>query len=82
MVGSARRRGPARDWPVIDPVGQLVCLTVYRRGAEEVVRRLGARHGGRDRQTGGAAKESRAASRLPALNSADAPKAHGAVQAG
>jgi hypothetical protein len=25
---------------VIDPRGQLVCLTVYRRGAEEVVRRL------------------------------------------
>jgi hypothetical protein len=31
-----------RDWMVIDPAGQLVCLTVYRRGAEEVVRRLAA----------------------------------------
>jgi hypothetical protein len=31
-----------RDWMVIDPQGQLVCLTVYRRGAEEVVRRLAA----------------------------------------
>ena len=31
-----------RDWMVIDPHGQLVCLTMYRRGAEEVVRRLAA----------------------------------------
>lgn len=29
-----------RNWAVLDPQGQLVCLTVYRRGAEEVVRRL------------------------------------------
>ena len=31
-----------RNWAVIDPQGQLVCLTVYKRGAEEVVRRLAA----------------------------------------
>jgi hypothetical protein len=30
----------ARDWLVIDPDGELVCITVYKRGAEEVVRRL------------------------------------------
>lgn len=34
------RRG--RNWQVIDPAGQLVCLIVYRHGAEEVVRRLAA----------------------------------------
>jgi hypothetical protein len=29
-----------RNWMVLDPQGQLVCLTVYKRGAVEVVRRL------------------------------------------
>jgi hypothetical protein len=29
-----------RYWAVVDPAGALVCLTVYKRGAEEVVRRL------------------------------------------
>ncbi len=29
-----------RYWAVVDPAGTLVCLTVYKRGAEEVVRRL------------------------------------------
>jgi hypothetical protein len=29
-----------RDWMVIDPAGELVCITVYKRGAVEVVRRL------------------------------------------
>lgn len=33
-----RRYG--RHWEVRDPVGELVCLTVYRRGAAEVMRRL------------------------------------------
>lgn len=33
-----RERG--RDWMVIDPHGELVCITVYKRGATEVVRRL------------------------------------------
>ncbi len=31
-----------RNWMVIDPQGQLVCLTVYKCGAVEVVRRLAA----------------------------------------
>lgn len=31
-----------RFWQVTDADGQLVCLTVYRRGAKEVVRRLTA----------------------------------------
>jgi hypothetical protein len=30
----------SRWWEVRDAVGELVCLTVYKRGAEEVVRRL------------------------------------------
>jgi hypothetical protein len=29
-----------RFWKVVDAVGDLVCLTVYKRGAREVVRRL------------------------------------------
>lgn len=33
-----RRYG--RHWEVRDPAGKLVCLTVYRRGAAEVIRRL------------------------------------------
>jgi hypothetical protein len=32
----------SRWWEVLDPDGELVCLTVYRRGAREVVRRLSA----------------------------------------
>lgn len=32
----------SRWWKVRDPSGELVCLTVYRRGAWEVVRRLSA----------------------------------------
>jgi hypothetical protein len=31
-----------RNWMVIDLIGQLVCITLYKRGAEEVVRRLAA----------------------------------------
>jgi hypothetical protein len=34
------KRKNARWWEVRDPAGELVCLTVYRRGAKEVVRRL------------------------------------------
>jgi hypothetical protein len=30
----------SRRWEVRDATGELVCLTVYRRGAREVVRRL------------------------------------------
>jgi len=29
-----------RFWQVTDSHGQLVCITVYKRGAKEVVRRL------------------------------------------
>ena len=29
-----------RFWAVLDAAGELVCLTVYKRGAAEVVRRL------------------------------------------
>ncbi|HET7230556.1 MAG TPA: hypothetical protein VFJ16_11175 [Longimicrobium sp.] len=32
----------SRYWEVRDPEGDLVCLTVYRKGAREVVRRLAA----------------------------------------
>jgi hypothetical protein len=31
-----------RWWEVRDPQGELVCVTVYKRGAVEVVRRLAA----------------------------------------
>jgi hypothetical protein len=37
-----RKRKDTRWWEVIDPNDELVCLTVYRRGAREVVRRLAA----------------------------------------
>jgi hypothetical protein len=30
-----------RFWEVRAPSGELVCLTVYKRGAKEVIRRLG-----------------------------------------
>jgi hypothetical protein len=33
-----RRRG--RFWEVLDANGELVCMTVYKQGAKEVVRRL------------------------------------------
>ncbi|HEX8321518.1 hypothetical protein [Longimicrobium sp.] len=32
----------SRYWMVVDPEGKLVCVTVYKRGAVEVVRRLAA----------------------------------------
>ena len=35
-----RKRKWTRFWEVLDSAGELVCLTVYRRGAREVVRRL------------------------------------------
>lgn len=34
------KRKDTRWWEVRDPAGELVCLTVYRRGEREVVRRL------------------------------------------
>lgn len=36
------RHEHSRFWAVIDPDGQLVCVCVYRRGAQEVIRRLEA----------------------------------------
>ena len=39
-VYTIKRRN--RYWEVLDESGDLVCLTVYKRGAEEVVRRIGA----------------------------------------
>ncbi|HEX6909891.1 MAG TPA: hypothetical protein VF142_05840 [Longimicrobium sp.] len=35
-----QRKERSRNWEVLDPAGELVCLTVYKRGAVEVVRRL------------------------------------------
>lgn len=37
---SLTKHGHSRFWPVIDPDGQLVCVCVYRCGAQEVIRRL------------------------------------------
>jgi hypothetical protein len=36
------KRTRDRWWEVRDPKGELVCVTVYKRGAVEVVRRLAA----------------------------------------
>ena len=35
-----QKSAKSRFWEVIDPAGELVCLTADRRGAREVVRRL------------------------------------------
>lgn len=47
QVNSAQKPGykvvryrSSRYWAVVDAAGALVCVTVYKRGAEEVVRRL------------------------------------------
>ncbi len=37
------RYGKTRYWAVIDAAGSLICLCVYRKGAQEVVKRLQAR---------------------------------------
>ena len=42
LIGSWIIQKRARSWEVFDPAGQLVCITLYKRGAEEVVRRLAA----------------------------------------
>ena len=39
---TVHKREYTRWWEVRDRAGELVCLTVYRRGAREVVRRLSA----------------------------------------
>jgi hypothetical protein len=36
------KREEDRWWEVRDPQGELVCVTAYKRGAVEVVRRLAA----------------------------------------
>lgn len=36
------KREGTRWWKVLDPAGELVCLTVFRCGAREVARRLNA----------------------------------------
>ena len=35
-----KKYGSSRYWAVVDAAGALMCVTVYKRGAEEVVRRL------------------------------------------
>jgi hypothetical protein len=42
LIGSWIIQKRHRDWMVIDPAGELVCITLYKGGAEEVVRRLAA----------------------------------------
>ncbi len=37
---TVQRHGASPYWQVLDAEGELVCLTVYKRGAKEVVRRL------------------------------------------
>lgn len=41
-VYTISKQTKSRWWEVRDTDGELVCLTVYRRGAREVVRRLAA----------------------------------------
>ena len=39
---TVKRYRASRYWQVLDAAGQLVCVTVYKRGAVEVARRLTA----------------------------------------
>lgn len=39
---TVRKYGKSRFWAVVDAAEELVCITVYKRGALEVVRRLAA----------------------------------------
>ena len=41
-----------RFWAVYDNAGVLICVCVYRKGAEEVKRRLGRRKGIPNREAG------------------------------
>jgi hypothetical protein len=34
--------GNSRFWQVTDPAGELICVTVYKRGGREVMKRLAA----------------------------------------
>jgi hypothetical protein len=36
-----KRRPYTRHWEVLDPEGELVCLTAYRRGARALLRHFG-----------------------------------------
>lgn len=37
---TVQKYGNSRFWAVVDAADELVCVTVYKRGAMEVVRRL------------------------------------------
>lgn len=37
---NGEKYGASRYWAVVDAAGELVCVTVYKRGAKEVMRRL------------------------------------------
>lgn len=37
---TVQKYGNSRFWAVVDAAAELVCITVYKRGALEVVRRL------------------------------------------
>ncbi len=39
---TVQKYGNSRFWAVVDAADELVCVTVYKRGALEVVRRLAA----------------------------------------
>jgi hypothetical protein len=39
---TVEKREGTRWWKVLDAAGELVCLTVFRRGAREVAHRLNA----------------------------------------
>lgn len=41
---TVEKRPHTRNWNVNDPTGQLVAVTVYKRGASEVARLLNARN--------------------------------------
>lgn len=42
-MGTPRYEKYGRFWAVYDRKGRLVCVTVYKRGAREVIRRLPSR---------------------------------------
>ena len=49
-AGTCAKRG--RFWAVTDAAGRLVCLAVYKKGAEEVLRRLALLGDGAGEMTG------------------------------
>jgi hypothetical protein len=40
QIGNFTLTRRSRFWEVRDPAGELVCITVYKCGAQEVIRRL------------------------------------------